>query len=85
MTSRQGERVRALLERIAGNMRPLVEHLASTERRTRTCPVCFCEYVLEPHDEDCAYADAYEALALLDTLMLRKLGTDRFDEPAQRG
>lgn len=74
-----------MLERIAGNMRPLVEHLANTERRARMCPVCFCEYVLEPHDEDCAYADARDALALFDALTLRKLGTDGFDKPSMRG
>ena len=71
MTLREMDRTRSVLERIAGNMRPLVEHLAATERRMRMCPVCLCEHVLEPHDEDCAYSDSLEALALLDALRVR--------------
>jgi hypothetical protein len=62
------ERLRETLERIAGNMRPLVEHMAEQERRMRLCPICRCEHVLEWHDEDCAYNDARDALALLDRL-----------------
>ena len=64
-------RVREVLERIVGNMRPLIERLSATERNMRICPMCLCEYVLEAHDEDCAYYDAKEALALLDTLRSR--------------
>jgi hypothetical protein len=71
VTTTETIRARILLERIAGDMRPLVKHLAETERKARMCPVCFCEYVLEPHVEDCAYADASEALALLDVLGVR--------------
>lgn len=72
------ERLRETLERIAGNMRPLVEHMAAQERRMRLCPICRCEYVLEWHDEDCSYNDARDALALLDRLTLV---ADAFDEP----
>lgn len=71
METRERDRTRAVLERIAHRARPLVEYLAATERRMRVCPVCLCEYVLEPHDEDCAYYDAREALALLDALTPR--------------
>lgn len=70
------ERLRETLERIAGNMRPLVTHMAEQERQLRLCPICRCEYVLEWHDEDCAYNDARDALALLDTLTLV---ADEFD------
>lgn len=58
---------RTLLERIAGNVRHLLDHLAGEERKYRMCPICRCEYALEPHDEDCAYEDAVFALSLLDT------------------
>lgn len=37
----------------------------------KICPVCLCEYILEPHSEECAYHDAREALALLDALLPR--------------
>jgi len=69
--SRETDRIRAVLERIAYRVRPLVEHLAATERRMKICPVCLCEYILEPHSEECAYHDAREALALLDALLPR--------------
>lgn len=55
-----------LLERIAGNARTLVAHLAREERKYRMCPICRCEYALEAHDEDCAYEDARFALTMFD-------------------
>jgi len=58
-----------LLERIAGNMRPLLEHLAREEKRHRLCPLCRCEHHLEAHHEDCAYEDARFALALFDKVV----------------
>jgi hypothetical protein len=63
------ERLRETLERIARNMRPLVEHVEAQERQLRLCPICRCEYVLEWHDENCAYNDARDALALLDVFL----------------
>ena len=63
---RQGMTSVVLLERIAGNMRHLLAHLANEERKYRMCPLCRCEHHLEAHDEDCAYEDARFALALFD-------------------
>ena len=63
------ERLRETLERIAGNMRPLVEHMAAQEQKLRLCPICRCEYVLEWHHEDCSYNDARDALTLLDVFL----------------
>ncbi len=58
-----------LLERIAGNTRALLEHLAREERKYRMCPICRCEYALEQHDEDCAYEDARFALTMFDNVV----------------
>lgn len=65
------DRKTVVLERIVRNLRPLLAHLAEEERRRRLCPLCFCEQVLEPHDEDCPYEDARDAVALFDTLSAR--------------
>lgn len=58
----------AVLERSVRNLRPLLDYLAKEERRLRLCPLCRCEHVLEPHDEDCPYEDARDAVALFDSL-----------------
>lgn len=65
------DRRTAVLESIVSSMRPLLAHLAEEERRRRLCPLCFCERVLEPHDEDCPYEDARNAVALFDSLSAR--------------
>jgi hypothetical protein len=70
-TSANTERRLALLERSVSNLRPLLDHLAREERRTRMCPLCRCEHVLEPHDEDCPYDDARNAVAMFDILSER--------------
>ena len=67
---RQRRRTSAL-ERGISNLRPLLTYLAHEERRLRLCPLCRCEYVLEPHDEDCPYEAAKDAVALFDTLSER--------------
>jgi hypothetical protein len=59
------------LERGISNLRPLLNYLAQEERRLRLCPLCRCEYVLEPHGEDCPYEGARDAVALFDTLSER--------------
>lgn len=61
----------ALLERLVGDLRPLLDHLAREEARLRLCPLCRCEHVLEPHDEDCPYDDAREAIAMFDSMSAR--------------
>ena len=67
-----------LLERIAGNMRLLLAHLAAEETKYRMCPICRCEHHLEAHDEECAYEDARFALSLFDKV------TGHIDDPLQR-
>jgi hypothetical protein len=74
------ERLTETLERIAGNMRPLVAHMEEQERKLRLCPVCRCEFVLEWHHEDCAYNDARDALFLLDRFIAKP--ARRIDEPS---
>jgi hypothetical protein len=50
----------ALLDSIAEHADELLQRLHAEEVRYRMCPVCRCDYPLEPHVEGCAY----ELLAL---------------------
>jgi len=69
-------RERLLLESVVGNVRHLLAHLASEEQRNRMCPICRCEYILEPHDEDCAYEETALTVALFDKV------AGHIDDPA---
>lgn len=74
----QGMTSVVLLERIAGNMRHLLAHLAAEEQKYRMCPICRCEHHIEAHDEDCAFEDARFALSLFDKV------TGHIDDPPLR-